>query len=151
MKRGLMLLVVGLLLIAVPALSQTDESTTRVERQHHLTRFQKNHMDQTEKSLREAIESESVGLQKTGIQAVRDLEQLDTRYPFADLIGPLSDKLKDSKADGTVRMLAALALDELHSDAGDAAIQSVADDKTANQGLRNLCKALLVRSWLESE
>lgn len=150
MKRGVMFLAVSIALVALPALGQEQMSTTRVERQHHLTRFQKGHMKESEESLVNAIESPRVELQQTGIQAVRELEQLDTSYPFSRLIGPLTAKLKDEKADGTVRMLAALALDELHSDAGDAAIQSVAA-KGADTGLKNLCQALLVRSWLEPQ
>jgi len=150
MKRRVMFLVASIVLVAILAPAQEQKSTTRVELQHHLTRFQKGHMKESEESLREAIESPRVELQQTGIQAVRELEQLDTSYPFSRLIGPLSEKLEDEKADGTVRMLAALALDELHSDAGDGAIRSVAV-KAADNGLKELCQALLVRSWLESQ
>ncbi len=149
MNRGVIILVVCILLGAASASAQEKASTTRLERQHQLTRFQKGLMKNSEESLREAIESPRVELQETGIQAVRDLEQLDTHYPFTLLIDPLSDKLKDENADETVRVLAALALDELHSEAGDAAIQSVGE-KSSDSELKDVCKALLIRSWFES-
>ncbi len=149
MRQGVMILAVTLALVGMQASAQEKGSTKRIEIQHKLTYFQKDHMKESEQSLVEAIQSTSVELQQTGIQAVRELEQLDPEYPFTLLLGPLSEKLKDENANGTVRMLAALALDELHSDAGDAAIESVAGS-SADTGLKNLCNALLVRSWLES-
>jgi hypothetical protein len=144
----MMLLAVGLLLVAVSVQAQETKSTSRVEQQHKYTHFQKGQMKQSEASLLAAIESPSTGLQQTAIQSMRDLEQMDTAYPFSSLIGPLSEKLKNEKADKVVRMLAALALDELHSDAGDAAIRSVAENST-DTGLQTLCQALQVRSNME--
>ncbi len=149
MRRAGMILVVAFVLACMPASAQEKGSTKRIELQHKLTYFQKEHMKESEESLLQAIQSNSIELQQSGIQAVRELEQLDPVYPFTLLVGPLSEKLKDENADGTVRMLAALALDELHSDAGDDVIRSVAQ-VSADTGLKNLCNALLVRSWLES-
>ncbi len=148
MNRGVVVLVVGFLVLAMSASAQEKISTTRIERQHKLTRFQRGHMKDSEESLRAAIESPRVELQETGIQAVRDLEQLDTHYKFTLLISPLSEKLKDLNASENVRMLAALALDELHSDVGDAAIQSIAHN-SPDPGLKSLCNALLIQSWFE--
>jgi hypothetical protein len=67
------------------------------------------------------------------------------QYPFQASLAPLGKKLKDEKADPTVRCLAALALDELHSNAGDAVIRDVAGS-SQDKGLQTLCNALLVRS-----
>jgi len=52
--------------------------------------------------------------------------------------------LKESTSDPIARRLAALALDELHSDAGDAVIKNVAD-MSDDIGLQTLCQALLVK------
>lgn len=50
--------------------------------------------------------------------------------------------LKNERVDPTSRMLTALALDELHSDAGDLVVKAVAE-KCDDSGVQNLCKALL--------
>jgi len=148
MKRRTMILAVGLLLVALSVQAQEGKSTTRVERQHKYTHFQKGKMKQTESSILAAIENESVGMQQTAVQALRDLEQMVPDYPFSSLITPLSNKLQSAQTDPVVRKLAALALDELHSDAGDAAIRAMAE-KCDDKGLQSLCEALLVRSNLE--
>jgi hypothetical protein len=79
------------------------------------------------------------------VQTIRELEQLYPTYPFKASIQPLVAKLKDESADRVVRLLSALALDELHSDAGDATIREVAAS-TKDKDLQVLCNALLVRS-----
>ena len=84
-------------------------------------------------------------MQAQAVQTFRDLEQMFPKYSFASSLEPLGNKLKDEKADPTVRMLAALALDELHSDAGDAIISEVAGSST-DEGLKSLCSALLVHT-----
>jgi hypothetical protein len=145
MNRIMTILAVGLMLFAVSLQAQESKSTKRIERQHTYTQFQKSQMKSSEASLLAAMNSESVGLQQSAIQSLRDLEQLAPEYPFSTLIGPLEQKLKNEQADQTVRMLAALALDELHSDAGDAVIKSMAE-KSENKSVLDLCNALLVRS-----
>ena len=144
----MMILAAGLLLVAVSVQAQEGMSTTRIERQHKFTHFQKGQMKQTETSILAAIQSETVGMQQTAIQTLRDLEQLAPTYPFSSLIAPLTEKLKSEQSDRVVRRLAALALDELHSEAGDAAIRDVAE-KCDDTGLQTLCKALLIRSTIE--
>jgi hypothetical protein len=66
-------------------------------------------------------------------------------YPFSTIITPLETILKESTSDPIARRLAALALDELHSDAGDAIIKNVAD-MSDDKGLQTLCQALLVKN-----
>jgi hypothetical protein len=143
-----MFLAVGLLLATVLVQAQETKSTTRLQRQHKYTEFQKKQMKQTEASILAGIQGESVGMQQGAIQALRELAQIAGDYPFSSLIIPLEGKLTNTQSDRTVRMLAALALDELHSDAGDAVIKSVAE-KSEDEGLQALCKALLVRSELK--
>lgn len=148
MRQRVMFLAVGLLLATVLVQAQETKSTTRLQRQHKYTEFQKKQMKQTEASILAGIQGESVGMQQGAIQALRELAQIAGDYPFSSLIIPLEGKLTNTQSDRTVRMLAALALDELHSDAGDAVIKSVAE-KSEDEGLQALCKALLVRSELK--
>jgi len=61
------------------------------------------------------------------------------------MLAPVEATMKDEKSDSIVRILAALALDELHSDAADAIIREVAGS-TKDNGLQTLCNALRVRS-----
>ncbi len=125
-----------------------DNSTTRIERQHKYSHFQKGQMKQTEASLLAAITGEGVPMQQSAIQGLRDLEQLVPDYPFSTLVAPLSSRLKSEKTDRVVRRLAALALDELHSNAGDTVIREVAAN-CDDQGLQSLCQALLIRSNIQ--
>lgn len=147
MIRRMTIFAIGFLLVAASVQAQTDKSSTRIERQHKYTHFQKGQMKQTEASILNAIEGESASVQQASIQTLRDLEQLVPDYPFASLITPLAKLLKGEQTDRVVRSLAALALDELHSEAGDKAIKDVAE-KCDDKGVQSLCEALLVRSNL---
>jgi hypothetical protein len=144
MKQAIVVLA-ALCVLAVAAQGQETSATTRIEKQHKTSRFQGQHMKQTEATILQALEGNSPGVQQSSVQTLRELEQMYPAYSFSTLVMPLGDLLNNIHADGVVRRLAALALDELHSDAGDAAIKNVAnanDDK----GLQTLCSALLVRS-----
>ena len=92
-----------------------------------------------------ALKSNVVGAQQTGLQTLRELEHVFPAYPFDSLLVPLENVMKNEKSDRVARRLAALALDELHSDAGDAEIQAVADT-CDDPGLQSLCQALLVKN-----
>lgn len=102
-------------------------------------------MKQTEEGILQALKGKSPGMQQSAIQTLREMAQSYPEYPFSTLITPLGDRLADSQTDGVVRILAALALDELHSEAGDAVIKKMAD-ASDDKGLQTLCSALLVRS-----
>lgn len=160
MKRAVLSLALTLAVVATMA-AQTQEynlkptsqsekgtSTTRIEKQHPPSASLKKRLKQTEKSILAALEGNSLSQQQTAIQTLRDLEQIFPEYPFEAMIAPLGKLLRDEKADLLSRTLAALALDELHSPAGDAVIQEVAGS-SGNEGLRTLCTALLVRTWKE--
>ncbi len=125
--------------------AQDSVSTTRIEAQHKETRAMGKHLAQHEESLLKSLESENPVVQAQSVQTIRDLEQMFPKYSFKSSLVPLGTKLKNENADPTVRLLAALALDELHSDAGDATIRDVAST-CQDKGLQTLCKALLVRS-----
>lgn len=145
MKKVLLLLA-GLAVLAIGAQAQQKKSTNRLEAQHHYnTRWLEQHLGQSEESIVTALGSESPSMQATAVQTVRELEQLFPQYPFSKLIDPLGGKLKDERSDSVVRKLAALALDELHSDAGETAIKGTAE-ACKDEGVRTLCQALQVKS-----
>jgi len=125
--------------------AQERKSTTRIEAQHKPPRSMGKRLAQHEQNLLKLLENENPTVQAQAVQTIRDLEQMFPEYPFDSSLAPLENKLKDEKADGVVRLLAALALDELHSDAGDAVIRDVASS-SQDKGLQTLCNALLVRS-----
>jgi hypothetical protein len=125
--------------------AQDSLSTARLEAQHKATRSMGRHLAQHEESLLKTLETSTPLVQAQVVQTIRELEQMYPTYPFKASIQPLAAKLKDESADGVVRLLSALALDELHSDAGDATIREVAAS-TKDKGLQVLCNALLVRS-----
>ncbi len=145
MKKVLLVLA-GLAILAIGVQAQQKKSTNRLEAQHHYnTRWLEQHLGQSEESIISALKSESPSMQATAVQTARELEQLFPQYPFSNLIDPLGGKLRDEGSDSVVRKLAALALDELHSDAGDAVIKGTADS-CKDEGVRTLCQALQVKS-----
>jgi len=145
MKRILLSSAVVLALCASALQAQVTESTTRIERQHKKSRHMEQQLERTEQQLLEVLKTGTPVVQAQAVQTIRDLEQMFPEHTFAALLTPLEEKLKDENQDGVVRLLSALALDELHSDAGDAVIRDVASS-SKDEGLQTLCKALLVRS-----
>jgi chorismate-pyruvate lyase len=144
MKRMLFVSAMALMVCAISVQAQDSISTTRVELQHEATRSMGKRLAQHEQNLLKSLENENPVVQAQAVQTIRELEQMFPKYPFSASLAPLGAKLKDEKADGVVRRLAALALDEHHSDAGDAIIRDVATS-TQDVGLQTLCNALLVR------
>jgi ethanolamine ammonia-lyase small subunit len=145
MKRVLIASTIALLVCAAAGQAQDSLSTTRIGAQHKATSSQGKRLEQTEAALLNAIKSENPDIQAQALQTIRDLEQMYPKYSFKASLAPLAARLKDENADSTVRLLTALVLDELHSEAGDAVIADVARS-SQDKGLQNLCKALMVRS-----
>jgi hypothetical protein len=145
MKQTLLSLVAVLIVLFATVPAQEGKSTTRLQKQHKQTHFMKERLKQTEASILVSLRGDVVHSQQTAIQTLRDLEQLFPEYPFSSLIEPLELILRVETSDPIARRLAALALDELHSDAGDAVIKAVAD-QCDDKGLQTLCQALLVRN-----
>jgi hypothetical protein len=144
MKRIFIFLMLASVVVFTTLQAQTL-STSRLEKQRGPTRFQEKHLKQSEASLLLALDSTWQGDQQAALQTVRYLEQMFPSYSFSSLIKPLDRILRDETADPIARRLAALALDELHSDAGDAVIEAVGIT-CSDTGLRTLCKALQVGS-----
>ena len=145
MKRILFPLAMALAMLATTGQAQESKSTTRFERQHKPPSSMGNRVAEYEVNLLKSLETGNQVAQAQAVQTIRDLEQMFPAYSFAASLAPLEKILKDANADPVVRRLAALALDELHSDAGDSVIRDVANSAD-DKGLQTLCKALLVRS-----
>ncbi len=148
MKQTLLSLTLALIVLYTVVPAQESKSTTRFEKQHKPTRFMKERLKQSEASILQALQGKSVNAQQTALQTLRDLERLFPEYPFVSVLIPLETLLKDENADPVARRLAALALDELHSDAGDAVIKAVGNE-CDDKGLQNLCNALMVKNNLK--
>ncbi len=145
MKRILFASAIALMVCATAVQAQQTKSTTRLEAQHKATSSMGKRVAEYETNLLKTLASGNPTVQAQSVQTIRDLEQMFPQYPFEASLAPLEAKLKDENADAIVRRLAALALDELHSDAGDAVISEVANS-SQDKGLQTLCNALLVRS-----
>jgi hypothetical protein len=131
--------------------AQEGRSATRAQLQHkYNVRSLEKHLKQTEASLLQALNDTSVGMQTNAVQTLRELEQVFPEYPFSGTLTVLERKLKDENTDPIARRLVALALDGLHSEAGDAIISDVANS-SQDKGLQFLCKALLVKGGLYKE
>jgi hypothetical protein len=146
MKHTLFFSLVIAALMAAAVQAQDTGSTVRIEAQHKTSSATlKPRLASYEVNLLQTLENDNPTMQAQAVQTVRELAQLFPSHPFKTMIAPLGKKLKDEKADATVRQLAALALDELHSDAGDLIIKEAAKN-SEDKGIRSLCTALLVRS-----
>jgi hypothetical protein len=109
------------------------------------TRYTKQHLAKTEEMLVHNLESGSADIQITTAQTIRDLENEFPEESFARLVNPLIVLVKNEKANITARILAALALENLHSDAGDIAIAEMMR-YSEHPAMQELCKALYAKS-----
>jgi hypothetical protein len=146
MKAAFCSLGLALLVFASGVQAQEGPSTKRIQAQHkYYTGWTENHLPQTDSSLTQALADSSVGMQASAVTTIRELEQVFPEYPFSELLTPLEKRLKDENTDGVVRRLVALALEGLHSDAGDAIIRKTAAT-TKDKCLATLCNALLIKA-----
>lgn len=143
MKQFIFLMLVSTTLLTITVNAQ-DQSTRFME-QHH-SKFIKGHLEQTKEMLLEAMGSDDPNMQATAIQTLRDLEIIFQDDKFSSFIEPLTLNLKDEKEDTKVRLLSALALENLHSDKGDASIYETAQN-TSNKSVKELCAVMSVKSF----
>ena len=109
------------------------------------TRFQKQHMVQTLNMHIDLLKDTDPSKRATGIQNIRDLEDAYPDEPFSNLLNPLIERLKDENETTQVRILSAIALDGLHNNKGDKAIEEMSQ-MSKSQSIKELCTALLVSS-----
>ncbi len=121
-------------LLLVPALLAQDSTKVQLP-------FQRATAEQTEQSLKKALESNSPGLQISAALTVREMKRMMPQRSFTSLVIPLMALLKNDKADESVRTIAAMALHDLHSARGDYAISRLAEDP-GSPGIQKICQWL---------
>lgn len=121
-----------------------QDMNSRLELQHHLI-FYKSHLQQAEKMLAKNFASNDKEIVSSSIQTFRQLEQLLPDEKFAELLNPLIKIIRNENESTEIRMLTAMALDELHSDTGDAAIYDMAKNSN-DMAIREICKSLAIES-----
>jgi len=121
----------GMMILVSQPLLALDEARTA-------GRFITVAIEQSEKSLKTALEAPSPGLQLSAANTTRQLKELLPNREFSSLIIPLMRIVKDEDAGTTHRIVAAIALHELHSGKGDFAIARTAKF-TENPGVKNIC------------
>jgi hypothetical protein len=142
MKTVLVLCLEMVLLVAPLVRAEDESQPTR--------RFINATIDQSEKSLRNALETSSVGMQLTAAETTRQLKGIIPDRSFSSLIIPLMRIVKDENADASPRVVAAIALHNLHSAMGDFAIARTAQF-TSNERVKNVCSWLSYYKKLEQE
>ena len=138
---------IGISLVTISLAITVDAQTTDTKTRSNLqsTRFQKQHMSQTVEMLINSLMESNPSKKATTVQNIRDLEFAYPNEPFSNLLTPLTERLKDENETTQVRLLSAIALDGLHNDTGDKAIEEVSKT-SGNQSVKELCAALLVKS-----
>lgn len=142
MKRVIFLFVT--LVLIMSASDYAQELSTRFEKQHHL-KYLKSHLPQIEENILKSFESNNSGILASSAMTVRQLEQIFPEEKFSSFIDPLTKIVQDEKEETQTRLLAALALDLLHSDKGDESIYYVAK-YTNNNSVKDPCNCLSIES-----
>lgn len=107
----------------------------------NVTKFMKAHLSSSIEMTARALEDKQYNMKPSALQTIRQLEQLFPEESFSRLIQPLISIINDNSIETETRVLAAVTLDQLHSDAGDAAIFRVAQT-CENSTLKGLCQAI---------
>lgn len=142
MKNRMFPFVLSMLLLffLAGALSFAQERPTRFGEQHN-SEFLKSHLKTTETMLIQHLRDTTMASELSAVQTIRELEQIFPNDAFSSFIEPLSDIVKNEKLDTQLRILAAIALDELHSDEGDKVIYEAANNSN-NESVKNICRAI---------
>ena len=142
MKRIALFLVVVFAAFAPSTHAQNDNGRA--------PRFTQEKLNVIERNLVIALETPSPGMQASAAQTVRDLKELSPEYSFSRLVIPLMRIVKDEAAEIGPRILASLALEELHSEMGDYAIKRTAQFTDCNR-MQHLCMALTAKRVQEEQ
>ncbi len=139
--RTLLGVVVGLVMIFPPLVGAQDEAPAT-------KRFINSSLEQTEKSLAQALSSNSVQLQASAALTLKDLKSLYPEQSFSSLVIPLMRIVKDESIACQARVPAALALHDLHSARGDYAIMRTGL-YTDCKHTKHICNWLAYYQYLE--
>jgi hypothetical protein len=140
MKAYVGILVVGLLLWASAVHAQSEAGQAPV--------FTRATIEQTEESLINALESNSPGLQISAAITVKELKLLYPDRSFSRFVIPLMRIVKNEKGSPCQRVVAALALHDLHSAIGDYAIARAARFVECSQ-MKRTCEMLTYARYME--
>ena len=132
---ALCLVAVGLLCAAPALAGETDEYIGSLPQQK---------LDLIEVNLVNALQSGIPGMQADASQIVRDINSMRPEQNFPKTVIPLMAILKNEEAESAVRILAALALNQLDSQKGYFAISRTASF-TSDPRLKYVC------TWLAYE
>jgi hypothetical protein len=147
MSRTILSLMLGVLFFAVSIQAQSDAS--RFQKQHY-TKFNKKNLKGTQEMLTKALESGNPSMASSAIQTLRELELVFPEESFESMLKPLIKIVKDEKSESTVRILALFALENLHSNDGDAAIIEVGKS-TSDKTIQKICIAMSVEDLTNNE
>lgn len=131
------------------ALGYAQSRPTRFSKQHN-SYFVREHLDQSVQMILQALQNQNPSNVSSAVQTIREIEQVFPDEPFTSFISPLGNILKNENSETSTRVLSAVALDELHSDAGDQIIFEVAKN-TTNPTVKNICTALAIESFKANE
>ncbi len=129
-------LVAGGVLCTAPAFAGESES--------YIESFPKVRVDLIEPNIVTALESGIPGMQADAAQLVRDLNRIRPEESYSSCVIPLMAILKNEQEEGPVRILAALALDQIGSERGAFAIERTATF-TSDPQVKYVC------TWLAYE
>jgi hypothetical protein len=141
MKLPALFLIVLCLVVAAPAIAQDPSVLAGL--------FKNATLEATEKSLVMALESESPGLQTSAALTVRELKALMPDRSFSCFVIPLMRIVKTEQADRCSRVIAAIALHDLHSAIGDYAIKCAAKFSECDR-MKRICTWLAYARLLET-
>jgi hypothetical protein len=131
---------IALLFFFTNALSFAQNRPTRFSEQHNSKNI-KDNLKNIEKMLMQHMQNDSSNIRLSAVQTFREIEQLFPTKSFNSFIIPLKDIVENEELDVQLRITAAIALDELHSDIGDQAIYEMASN-SANESVKNVCVAI---------
>lgn len=142
MKKHLSFFIFSILLLFFfsGGLSFAQDRPTRFAEQHESEQVKK-HLKTTEKMLLQHLKDNTTNSKLSAVQTIRELEQIFPTHAFSSFIEPLSNIVNNEELDTQLRIISAIALDELHSDKGDVVIFEAAKNST-NESVRNLCRAI---------
>ena len=110
MNNRIFLLAISMVffLLFTGATSFAQNQPPRFVKQHN-SHFLKEHLKQTEQMLIQALQSNSVGMNSSAVQTIRELEQMFPSVSFNLFLEPLSNIIQNEKNDTHLRILSALA------------------------------------------
>ncbi len=136
-----LVLSIALFFFCINALSFAQNRPTRFLKQHNSKNIADN-LGKIEKMLLQHLENDSTNKKLlSAVQTFREIEQIFPSNSFSSFISPLSKIVKNEELGVQLRITAAIALDELHSNIGDQTIYEMANNST-DESVKNVCIAI---------